>query len=684
PAEGWTPAEKLAGLGIDDDLAALTRVAKATPRRRSQAPSKLFNGMIAPLAPFGLTGAIWYQGENNVPRAANYDRVMRALIGSWRDAFETPDLPFLFVQLTGYDAWAKTNAQRVKAGEDPRPKPEGYVDPWPALRAAQAATSGLAGTGMAVTIDVGNETDIHPRNKRPVGERLALLARRIAYGDESVVAEGPTPVDAWTDGPRVTISFGDGGGGLRAGPEGGGRMIGGFELAGDDGVFRPARASLGYANSVNVRSDDVARPTRVRYAWADMPKGANLFGGTGLPAGPFELAVRPQTPPAVPEQSSLWLPSIFGDHMVVTEDFAVWGRSEPGAEVTVFVKPDVGPDAVTIDVGRSATADSEGRWRVDCGGLVGETVEMRVYAGDESVTFTDVLVGDVWLCGGQSNMEWSLARVHGGDRSKYGELLDDHDGHEIRLFTVRNAVSTTPAADVEGEWVVCDADTAENFSAVGYHFGVGVAEATGRPVGLISSNWGGSPVEFWTPASTLRELGRPVTEPAPTTKPNHRASQGFNAMIAPLLPLTLTGVAWYQGESNAGRAEQYESTFRAMIGSWRDAFADPDLPFLFVQLTGYDVPDDRSADGRWPELRAAQAAVLDLPATGMAVIYDVGAADNIHPPDKKTVGDRLALQARKLVYGDAEVIADGPTAVEVEFAGEAVTIRFDNSAGGLR
>lgn len=717
--EAWTPPGSLGG-GEASEYAEFSAgerlVAGSTPKtkRLKQTPAALWHGMIEPVVPYGVDGVLWYQGEANSGRPETYGRLQNVLITGFREAWGAPELPFLFTQLPGFE---------------PRGEKRGR---WAAMRTAQAESLALPATGMAVTIDVGEADDIHPRRKRPVGERLALLAREVAYGELDLVADPPAPVEVYRDGAAVRVRVGSAGGrlGTRRATEA--RSFVGFEVAGADRVFLPARASPGYANSLTVRAESVPEPAFVRYAWADSPEGANVVGGTGLPMGPFEAEVRARVPPEAPETGKLWLPAVFGDRMVVAETATFWGRAAPNASVQMEIFPladlkrwraagRVGQALLEAPqgLGQCIVADTEGRWSrtfeslADLADADGRLV-ITVRSGEDELTFRDVLVGDVWLCSGQSNMEWSLDKLHRGDRREYGAFLDDHEGAEIRLFQVANAAANGgPAEDVRGEWVVCDADAAEQFSAVGYHFGTEVAAATGRPVGLIDATWGGTAAEPWVPAAALERafdgaavrteyaagetvIGTPTAKP-PTPwawrkrlpgmrsarKPQQRASSLFDGMIAPLVPLKLAGVVWYQGESNAGRAHEYGPLFRTLIGSWREAFGTPELPFLFVQLAGWDVPDRRSANGRWPELRAAQAAALSLPATGMAVTYDAGEVDDIHPQDKATVGRRLALQARKVAYRE-DVVADGPVPEEVTFENDTVRIEFANAAGGLR
>ena len=220
-----------------------------------------------------------------------------------------------------------------------------------------------------------------------------------------------------------------------------------------------------------------------------------------------------------------------------------------------------------------------------------------------------------------------------------------------------------------------------SFTAVGYYFGHALSGHLDRPVGLIQSAWGGTPAEAWTEASFLEgvEAFAPIFEREPRNEA-HVPSVLYNGMIAPLAPLQVKGAIWYQGESNAGRAEQYRTLFPAMIRSWREAFRREDLPFLFVQLANFRERKAEPDESDWAELREAQDMALGLARTGMAVIIDVGEANDIHPRDKRTVGERLALEARRVAYGE-RVDSRGPTFADFAVDGREVTVAFDHAEG---
>jgi sialate O-acetylesterase len=348
-------------------------------------------------------------------------------------------------------------------------------------------------------------------------------------------------------------------------------------------------------------------------------------------------------------------------------------------------------------------------------------------AGKNTITLHDVLVGEVWVCSGQSNMEmpvgtnpqgWSGAVVN------YQDEMARADYPLLRLFTVQKAVAGKPQREVKGYWVAARPQTVGEFSAVGYFFGRDLLKVLNVPIGMIHSSWGGTPAESWTSRGTLesdpefasildsgtkllspypkvfqdfeQQLGQwrqdsdkaeadgapvPTAPPVPDDPRRNpwRPAGLFNAMIMPLTPYAIRGAIWYQGESNADRAAQYRKLFPAMIRDWRRVWEEGDFPFLFVQLANWSVPQPRS---NWSELREAQLMTLSLPKTGMAVTIDIGDASDIHPKNKQDVGYRLALAAQAIAYG-RDVIYSGPIYESMAVEGEKVRLRFKYAYGGL-
>lgn len=407
------------------------------------------------------------------------------------------------------------------------------------------------------------------------------------------------------------------------------------------------------------------------------------------------------------------LPAIIGDNMVLQQGLplAFWGTADAGEQVQV----EVGKNSAR------ATADGQGHWLVRLeptqqSGPIDVTIR-----GRNTITLKNVLVGEVWICSGQSNMEWPVSRAKDAEAEIAGA-----DNPRIRLFVTEKFVAAKPRADTTGQWVECRPDSVDRFSAVGYFFGRQLHEALDRPIGLVQSVWGGTPAEAWTSREMLesheilhpildrwdeivsdadeiqqkyeaslaqwqkearqaKQEGRPAPQkPRPPRGPRHphRASGLYNGMIAPLVPYTIRGAIWYQGESNASRAYQYRTLFSAMIEDWRNTWKQGDFPFLFVQLANFRQAVDEPGESDWAELREAQTMALSLPDTAMAVTIDIGEADDIHPRNKQDVGRRLALAAGAVAYGHDQVYS-GPMFRSMTKANGQIRLEFDHVGGGL-
>jgi sialate O-acetylesterase len=408
-------------------------------------------------------------------------------------------------------------------------------------------------------------------------------------------------------------------------------------------------------------------------------------------------------------QAELRLPSLFTDHMVLQRDMPlrVWGWAAPGTEV----------DVVIAGQTKRGTADNDGRWQVELDALAAGGPHTLLVEGDGRVQINDVLVGEVWVCSGQSNMEWPVAASDGADL----ELLSADQG-QIRLLTVGMPGEQQPLDDFDGAWELCNSGTASQFSAVGYHFGRRLHETLGVPIGLIDNAWGGSAAEAWTPRAKLEQdelfaghlsywdgeaakadeaairtahakqhanwiarmqkavaAGEPIPAAPRPQHPlmgNQRAANLFNGRVEPIAGYGIRGVIWYQGESNAGRAAAYRTLFPTMISAWRERWGQGDFPFYWVQLADFQDEVAEPVDSPWAELREAQTMTLDkLEHVGEAVIIDIGEGKDIHPKNKRTVADRLARLALANDYG-LPVVATSPRMKEVTISENTATVSF--------
>jgi len=365
-------------------------------------------------------------------------------------------------------------------------------------------------------------------------------------------------------------------------------------------------------------------------------------------------------------------------------EVSIWGKADPGEDVTVTFR---GQQA-------SGKADAKGDWAVTLkSGAAGGPEKMTI-AGKNTLHYDNVLIGEVWVCSGQSNMEWSVAACNKADK-EYA-FSAPHDPN-LRMFRTSRKPKMRPETATGGTWVEADAKTIGPWTAVGYYFGRDLREHVKVPIGLVQSAWGGTRAEAWTSPKALMsnptykgELERFLKEveaPVPEGKkgkglrPND-PSVLYNGMIAPLLPYRIKGAIWYQGESNAGKAHAYRTLFPLMIEDWRRHWKEGDFPFYFVQLAPFTPVRPEPGESNWAELREAQLLALKLPHTGMAVITDYGDEFNIHPTPKRPVGERLALIARARDYGE-KVVYSGPLYKDMKVEGNKVVLSFDHVAGGL-
>ena len=366
------------------------------------------------------------------------------------------------------------------------------------------------------------------------------------------------------------------------------------------------------------------------------------------------------------------LPAIIGSHMVLQQNTRVtlWGWCDPGEKITV--RPEW--DTATY----TATGTSGAAWKLSvqtpkAGGPYKITIK-----GNNTVELDDVLIGEVWLCSGQSNMEmnvnWGLP---------YQKEVTEATNGQIRFFYIPRTTAAFPQDDVKARWVVCSPEEMRKFSAVGYFFGKGVNEKLKVPVGLINASWGGTPAEVWTPGPVVSG-SQTLKEAAAKLSPSNGwpISPGvtFNAMIYPLQDFSIAGSLWYQGESNTGTAATYYSLLTSMIDAWRKGW-NKDFPFYLVQIAPYAGYGNQNIA---PLLQEQQTKIATYPNTGMVVIHDlVDNINDIHPKMKKEVGQRLADLALTKTYGVTGLAAAYPQYQSMQVEKDKIRIRFANAGAGL-
>lgn len=388
---------------------------------------------------------------------------------------------------------------------------------------------------------------------------------------------------------------------------------------------------------------------------------------------------------AVPIRADVATTKTFTDNAVLQRDMAVriWGTADAGEKVVVSF----------ADQKKETTADSDGGWSVflDPMPACGEGKDL-VISGKNTLIFHNVVVGEVWICGGQSNMEMPL-NSWGQPRLACTEEEISGDYSFIRYNRAEHVISDEPRDEFNSAgWLLCKDGIQKNCTAAGFHFAVRLHKELGCPVGLIDSNWGGSNINSWIPATGWKKVPELIpirdqyeAELSAGKKVEDWARQAgmFNAMLNPWVPYTIRGAIWYQGESNAAEQEFYFFKQKAMIEEWRHLWGEGDFPFYWVQLAPFTHPSIRAdVTGDWPGLRDGQTKCLELPNTGQAVIIDVGETLDIHPRDKFDVGNRLALWALAGVFGK-DVEPQSPTFESVKFENGKAIVKFSHVGSGL-
>ena len=420
-----------------------------------------------------------------------------------------------------------------------------------------------------------------------------------------------------------------------------------------------------------------------------------------------------------PLLADVQLPNVFSSQMVLQRDLAlpVWGWAEPGERITVRI---AGQQVQTLTT-------KLGAWKVKLKPLKANDKGLRLeIEGNSKLVLENILVGDVWICSGQSNMEWAVNQSMDSEQE-----IQAANYPAVRLFNVPGHITAQlPQERGAGTWQVCSSDTVARFSAVGYYFARRLFNETKVPIGLIGTNWGGTRIEPWTPPIGFRsipelkdlasqvdhfDLGHPAGKatwkkyindvaawtiaarnaietqtvlPNPIQVPGpHRQDPTaiYNSMVHPLVPYGVRGALWYQGESNGSEGIEYFYKMQALISGWRQVWNQKDFPFYFyfVQLADYRTPNEDPAGGDgWARIREAQRKSLEIPHTGMAVITDIGEADDIHPRNKQDVGSRLAQWALRDVH-KRDVVPSGPLYQDMKIIDNKIRIDFNHVGGGL-
>ncbi len=392
------------------------------------------------------------------------------------------------------------------------------------------------------------------------------------------------------------------------------------------------------------------------------------------------------------KKDSLRLAGLFADNMVLQQqsNAAIWGVAKPGQ--TVRIESSWNRNVVTV------TTAKDGVWQTtittpEAGG----PYNIKIKTDEESKELKNVLIGEVWICSGQSNMQWKL-RGFGVEHFK--EDVEKANHPQIRFCQVQQTLALQPQDDVPSRWSVCTPQSALEFSAVAYFFGDKLRQELDVPIGLISSNWGGSSCEAWMNQDAIIDdfpglattLGR-YDQLIQAHGVNHKRGKGmpkglnqrmpsvlYNSMIRPLIPFTIRGVIWYQGESNVKQPIQYRKLFPKLIESWRSEWGLGEFPFYFVQIAPFHYRNEKLPVAL---LREAQFQTLKVSETGMVVTMDIGSPDNIHPKQKKPVGERLALIALANDYGQTDLVYSGPEYTGYSVESNRIRLRFKHVGGGL-
>lgn len=382
-------------------------------------------------------------------------------------------------------------------------------------------------------------------------------------------------------------------------------------------------------------------------------------------------------------QAEVKLPAIVSSNMVLQRNTTVvlWGWADPKEKITI--------EASWLGDEIKVTADKDGNWSVDVETTGSkEAQSIKISSKSTDIALENIVFGEVWLCSGQSNMQQPVGGYTGQPTFGTTMAVAGAENPDLRLFTVDRLGSKTPLEDVEKytAWQQASPENVLDFSAVAYYFGQHLQEILDVPVGMIHTSWGGSIVEAWISKEVLNEFQEVNIEDADLKGSNHVQTALYNAMISPLIPYTIKGALWYQGESNRLQPGEYKKLFPAMVKDWRTRWNIGDFPFYFVQISPFMYDDNKSfqTNENSAFIREAQLQCLDLiPNSGMAVTMDIGDDYCIHPPKKKEVAERLLINALNQTYGYKQVDCFSPAYESNEVQDSAIVLSFRYAETGV-
>lgn len=384
--------------------------------------------------------------------------------------------------------------------------------------------------------------------------------------------------------------------------------------------------------------------------------------------------------------ATIKLPALFTDNMMLQQqsNAPIWGWADKNQKIKVKTSW----DSKTYQV----KADEAGKWKIALKTPVaGGPYEISVSDGKETKSIKNILIGEVWLCSGQSNMEMPLKGFQGQPIKNGNEIIVRSANQNIRLITIPRATVLEPKDDFEGKWEVASPKSTANFSATAWYFGTLLQEVLNVPVGLIHVSYGGSSMEAWMNQEMLKDFASakiPTTKEELAKDPNRVPTTLFNGMLSPVIGYGIKGCIWYQGESNYERASEYTALMNKMVSSWRTLWNQGEFPFYYAQIAPFNYaqfhPKDNKEEYNSAYLREAQLkAASVIPNSGMAVLMDVGEFNNIHPMDKEKGGNRLAFQALAKTYGVEGFEFESPKYKSMEIKDGSVTVSFDNVENGI-